>query len=111
MTARKMTKVVLPNLTPPFLSPKKVLRFISDIVHRERLSHCWSRPHVISMVQFLLNDSVNSDTALSPFQYVFGSIDSKYLVLPQSTGMLEKSGVYLKMWIPTFELFVMRLRR
>jgi hypothetical protein len=75
---------------------KEVLRFISDIVHCERLIKCWSKPHVISMVQFLLNEASNAETGISPFQYVFGTVDAKYLVLPDADGIAGKSSIYLK---------------
>jgi hypothetical protein len=75
---------------------KEILRFISGIVHCERLAHCWSKPQVISTVQFLLNEALNNETGLSPFEYVFGSVDSKYLVLPNASDVSTKTSQYMK---------------
>jgi hypothetical protein len=74
---------------------KEVLRFLSALVHCERLKKIWARPQVISLIQFMLNEAVNAETGLSPFEYVFGSVDSKYFLLPDDTNTKMKSGVYI----------------
>jgi hypothetical protein len=74
---------------------KEVLRFLSALVHCERLKKIWAKPQVISLIQFMLNEAVNAETGLSPFEYVFGSVDAKYFLLPDDTNMEMKSGVYM----------------
>ncbi len=74
---------------------KEVLRFLSSLVHCERLQKIWAKSQVISLVQFMLNEAVNAETGLSPFEYVFGSVNSKYLVLPDAVGMKMKYGLYI----------------
>jgi hypothetical protein len=44
----------------------------------------WSKPHIMSMVQFLLNDAVNEETGVSPFEFVFGSRDKKFFILHEA---------------------------
>jgi hypothetical protein len=60
----------------------ETLRFLTALVHTERVHKIWSKPHVLCMIQFLLNDAVNRETGLSPFHYVFGSNDVRFLNLP-----------------------------
>ena len=81
---------------------KEVLRFLLALVHTERLLKIWSKPHVISIIQFILNDEVNRETGLSPFHYVFGSEDVRFLVLPSddlrssSKSFLDTLNTHLK---------------
>jgi len=37
------------------------------------------------LIQFILNDEVSSETGLSPFQYVFGTVDIPYFRLGELT--------------------------
>ena len=48
----------------------------------ESLKRCWSKPHVIGIIQFLLNSERSTETGITPFQYLFGSVDAKYMILP-----------------------------
>ena len=45
---------------------KEVLRFLSALVHCERLKKIWAKPEVISLIQFMLNEVVNAETGQSP---------------------------------------------
>jgi hypothetical protein len=64
-------------------------------VNTEDLKKIWSRPHVIGIIQFLLNSERSSETGVTPFQYVFGTNDAKYMVLPSAPGT-SQSG-YMEM--------------
>ena len=76
---------------------REVLRFLSALVHSERLEASWSEPYVISTVQFLLNDQVNKETGVSPFEFVFGTPDSKYFRLPMGeSSSPEVTAEYVK---------------
>ena len=74
---------------------REVLRFRRALVHTDRLQNVWSKPHVICAIQFLLNEAVNRETGLSPFHYVFGSEDVRFLVLP-SDDLVTSSGTFLR---------------
>ncbi|MFN9915727.1 MAG: hypothetical protein ACK53L_24260, partial [Pirellulaceae bacterium] len=64
-------------------------------MNTEDLKKIWAKPHVIGIIQFLLNSERSSETGVSPFQYTFGSRDAEYMVLPASTA--EYKSEYMKM--------------
>jgi hypothetical protein len=74
---------------------REVLRFLSALVHSERLIKVWSKPHVISCVQFLLNEAVNGETGVSPFEHMFGSLDASYFTLP-TKELVGASGSFIR---------------
>ena len=76
---------------------REVLRFLQLLVHSERLIKIWSRPHVICAVQFLLNEQVNSETGISPFEFVFGSDDVRYFSLPEGDDLKVRAGSFLQL--------------
>jgi hypothetical protein len=75
---------------------KEVLRFLSTLVNTERLKKIWAKPHVMGTVQFLLNEAINKETGVSPFEYVFGSVDYTYFKLPEAGEERVKTGTYLQ---------------
>ena len=74
---------------------REILRFLTTLVNTEDLKKIWAKPHVIGIIQFLLNSERSSETGVSPFQYTFGSKDAEYMVLPASDG--EYKSEYMKM--------------
>ena len=64
---------------------REILRFLSILVNKENLKKIWSKPHVIGIIQFILNSEVSSETGITPFEYTFGSLDSPYFVLPETS--------------------------
>ena len=74
---------------------REILRFLTTLVNTEDLKKIWSKPHVLGIIQFLINSEKSSETGVSPFQYVFGSTDSEYMILPASTGKYQAN--YLEM--------------
>jgi hypothetical protein len=63
-------------------SHREILRFLSILVNSERVKACWSRPHIIGIVQFILNSEVSAETGVTPFEFTFGSADMDHFVLP-----------------------------
>ena len=54
-------------------SNKRLLRHLKTLVHDERLVNRWSDPTIICLVTFALNDAINSETGVQPFDAKFGS--------------------------------------
>ena len=50
-----------------------------------RVPKKWSDPTILSLVLFAINDGVNSETGVRPLDAMFGSEDSPYFRLPDST--------------------------
>ena len=64
---------------------REILRFLTLLVNSEGVKDRWSEPHIIGIVQFILNSEVSAETGVTPFEYTFGSFDAKYLQLPEVT--------------------------
>ena len=63
-------------------SHQEMLRFLSALVHEERLIDSWGSVQNIKLVQFTMNDEVSAETMLSPFHYFFVTVDAAYVKLP-----------------------------
>ena len=61
---------------------KQLLRHLKTLVHDERVANRWSNPTVLCLVVFSINDAINSETGVRPFDAKFGSMDGPYLQLP-----------------------------
>jgi hypothetical protein len=77
-------------------SHRETLRFLSTLVHEERMIKSWAKPRIIATIQFIMNSEISSETFLSPFEYVFGSVDASYFKLPTVLEENELSVEYLK---------------
>ena len=75
---------------------KQLLRHLKTLVHDERLVGRWSDPTVICLITFALNDAINSETGVRPFDAKFGSLDGPYLTLPESTIPSEITEAWVK---------------
>jgi hypothetical protein len=75
---------------------REVLKFLSMLVADERISGIWSRPHVIGIVQFIVNSQISGETGKSPFDYLFGTLDAKWLRLPEVSRSKDVSSGFLK---------------
>jgi len=73
---------------------REILRFLTVLVNTETLKKCWSKPHVLGIVQFILNSERSAETGVSPFEYTFGSSDAPYFKLPDPDGV---QGEYLRL--------------
>ena len=54
-------------------------------MNAEGVKDRWSEPHIIGIIQFILNSEVSSETGITPFEYTFGSLDASYFKLPDAT--------------------------
>ena len=61
---------------------KQLLRHLKTLVHDERIANRWSDPTVLCLAFFSINDAINSETGVRPFDAKFGSLDGPYLQLP-----------------------------
>jgi len=61
---------------------KKILGHLRTLVHDERILNRWSDPTVLPLINFALNDAINHETGIRPFDAKFGMDDSKYMKLP-----------------------------
>jgi hypothetical protein len=75
---------------------REILRFLSMLVGDERLANVWSRPQVIGVIQFLLNSQVSAETGFSPFDFLFGTLDAKWLRLPEVGRLRDASSEFLR---------------
>jgi len=62
---------------------KQLLRHLKTLVHDERVLSRWSDPTILCLVVFSINDAINSETGVRPFDAKFGSMDGPYLQLPE----------------------------
>jgi len=65
-------------------SNKQLLRHLKTLVHDERVVKKWSDPVILCLVTFAINDAINSETGVRPFDAKFGSQDGPYLKLPDT---------------------------
>jgi hypothetical protein len=75
---------------------REVLRFLSMLVGDERLTDKWSKPHVIGVVQFLINSQISRETGVAPYRYLFGSVDEKWLRIPNLDESKQTSNRFLQ---------------
>ena len=77
-------------------SNKQILRHIRVLVHEERMEKRWSHPTILPLIKFILNDSVNSETGLRPFDAKFGSEQGTYLRLPECADSAVVANTWLR---------------
>ena len=77
-------------------SNKQILRHLRTIVHDKRITKDWSEPYVLCLVLFVINDEVNSETGVRPFDARFGWIDSPYLKLTENALPEEITHEWIK---------------
>eukprot|EP01041_Mallomonas_annulata_P013753 gene13753-29248_t len=68
---------------------KQILHHLRALVHDERLGKRWSHPTLLPLILFAINDEVNSETGVRPFDAKFGSDTGTYCRLPAITDSLE----------------------
>jgi hypothetical protein len=64
---------------------REILKFLSMLVSDERMTNLWSKPHVLGIIQFIMNSQVSGETGKSPFHFLFGTLDEKWLRMPDPT--------------------------
>ncbi len=65
------------------------------LVNHERIRKSWSKPSVLGIIQFMLNNNQSAETGKSPFEYLFGSLDAKYFRLPDVQSSIPTSNKFL----------------
>lgn len=76
-------------------SHREILKFLSMLVNEERIRKSWSKPSVLGIIQFMLNNNESAETGKTPFEYLFGSLDAKYLKLPDVHSSIPSSNKFL----------------
>jgi hypothetical protein len=66
------------------------------LVGDERLADKWSKPYVIGVVQFLINSQISGETGVTPYRYLFGSIDESWLKIPNLNTSKRSSNSFLQ---------------
>jgi hypothetical protein len=56
----------------------ETLKHLRALVNDERIRDSWSEVQNIALIQYALNERINSETGHSPFELTFGSADAKY---------------------------------
>ena len=57
---------------------KEIARHLRALVNDERLRMSWSDPQNLALIQYALNERVNTETGRSAFELTFGSPDARY---------------------------------
>jgi hypothetical protein len=57
---------------------KEILDHLRALVNDERLREVWSQTQNLALIQYALNERVNSETGYSAYELTFGSADAKY---------------------------------
>ena len=57
---------------------KEIARHLRALVNDERLRMSWSDPQNLALIQYALNERVNTETGWSAFELTFGSPDARY---------------------------------
>lgn len=73
----------------------EILRHLRALVQDFRIKTKWSKPYVIALIEFALNDRVNSETGFSAFELKFGTEDAKYFKLPDTLPPSTLNNAYL----------------
>ena len=56
----------------------------------------WSHPTILPLITFTINDMVNSETGVRPFDAKFGSEDGTYCRLPSMTESAKLTAAWIK---------------
>ena len=62
---------------------QEVLRHLRALVNDLRIRNRWSNPEVLALIEFALNDRVNTETGHSAFELKFGTADVQHFRLPE----------------------------
>ena len=76
---------------------KILLRHLTALVNEERIKDRWSEPSVLCLINFALNDAVNSESGVRPFDAKFGSADATYFQLPAEIRPGKEACEFIKL--------------
>lgn len=74
----------------------EILQHLRALVNDKRMRDQWSAPQNLSLIEFALNDRINSETGRSAFELTFGSADAKYFSLPDVQDTETISNAWLR---------------
>jgi len=66
------------------------------LVNDERIKKKWSKPHVLPLIEFALNDRRHTESPHSAFELKFGSEDARYFKLPETLEPATVSNAWLR---------------
>ena len=70
---------------------QELLRHLRALVNDERAMDVWDDVDYLGFVNFCINDSINSETGLTPYIATFGDRDAAYFELPEVNYDVPKS--------------------
>jgi hypothetical protein len=73
----------------------ETFQLLRAITNDERIQEIWSEPQVLGLVEFHLNDRLNSETGHTAFELTFGSEDVRYFRLPEGLAEPERCSRWL----------------
>jgi hypothetical protein len=74
-----------------------VLRHLTALVFDERFKDRWSDDTILSLIEFSINDSLNSETGVRAFDAKFGTHSGTYFRLPPDLPSSLRSSSFLSM--------------
>lgn len=75
---------------------KQLLRHLRTLCHDDALKSKWSDPTVLSLILFTINDAMNSESGVRPFDAKYGSESGTYFRLPDNTSAGTVTHVWLQ---------------
>ena len=75
---------------------QQLLRHLLFLVHDKRVVNRWSDPEILCIILHILNSNISDETKFSAYQLHFGSNDTKYFRLPDSSDLSSEPEEYLK---------------
>jgi len=89
----------------------EILRHLRALVNDERIKKKWSKPHVLPLIEFALNDRRHTESPHSAFELKFGSEDARYFKLLETLEPATVSNWRTRICIRQAILSSMILRR
>ena len=75
---------------------KEIARHLRALVNDKRLRMSWSDPQNLALIQYALNERVNTETGRSAFELTFGSADAKYFRVSDSRDSKQTANEWLQ---------------
>ena len=75
----------------------RILRFLRTLVAERDIKRIWSKPSILLAIQFHLNDHLNSEFGVRPFDATYGTESGAYYLLPTAMSPQVASHERLKL--------------
>jgi hypothetical protein len=75
---------------------KKILSLARCIIHDTRMKNQWSDDNIICLIQHQCNSMIHSETGYSAFELKFGSVDKKYMIMPDNNLLSDDAPILLQ---------------